>query len=109
MLSPFQKTIVEKISFKGVGLHSGLKTGISIYPAGENSGIVFKRIDLDKNNIIKANFENVSCAKLCTTLQNKFNVTVSTVEHLLIILKFLLWMALLKNLSKLLTQLALKI
>ena len=83
MLSLFQKTILKEVSFKGIGLHNGLKSQIRILPASENSGIVFKRTDLDKNNLIKANFENVCSAKLCTTLQNKFNVTVSTVEHLL--------------------------
>ena len=44
---------------------------------------MFKRIDLKKNNLIKANFENVSSAKLCTTLENNYGVKVSTVEHLL--------------------------
>jgi UDP-3-O-[3-hydroxymyristoyl] N-acetylglucosamine deacetylase len=83
MLSLFQKTILKEVSFKGIGLHNGLKSQIRILPSGENSGIVFKRTDLSKNNLIKANFENVCSAKLCTTLQNKFNVTVSTVEHLL--------------------------
>ena len=48
-----------------------------------NQGIIFKRTDLDKNNIINANYKNVSSAKLCTTLENKFGVKVSTVEHLL--------------------------
>jgi UDP-3-O-[3-hydroxymyristoyl] N-acetylglucosamine deacetylase len=83
MLSVFQKTIFKEVTFAGVGLHSGLQTKITILPAAENYGIAFKRIDLEKNNIIKANFENVSSAKLCTTLQNKFNITVSTVEHIL--------------------------
>ena len=83
MLSPFQKTIVKKIEFKGVGLHGGLNTEVKILPAAENHGIVFKRTDLDKNNIIKANYQSVSSAKLCTTLQNEFNIKVSTVEHLL--------------------------
>ena len=83
MLSVFQKTIFKEVTFAGVGLHSGLQTKITILPAAENYGIAFKRIDLEKNNIIKANFENVSSAKLCTTLQNKFNITVSTVDHIL--------------------------
>ena len=48
-----------------------------------NEGIVFKRTDLKKNNIIKADYKNVSSAKLCTTLENKNGVKVSTVEHLL--------------------------
>ena len=83
MLSLFQKTILKQVEFKGIGLHSGLESFVKIIPAEENYGIIFKRIDLEKNNIIKANFENVSSAKLCTTLQNNFNVNVSTVEHLL--------------------------
>jgi len=83
MPSAFQKTIQKEVTFKGIGLHSGLKSEVKILPAKENHGIVFKRTDLQNNNIIKANFENVCSAKLCTTLQNKFNVTVSTVEHLL--------------------------
>jgi len=83
MLDIFQKTLLQKVAFKGIGLHGGLESEVNILPANENYGIVFKRTDLNKNNIIKANFENVSSAKLCTTLQNKFNVTVSTVEHLL--------------------------
>jgi len=83
VLNIFQKTIQKEIIFKGVGLHSGLNTEVKVLPAASNFGIVFKRIDLDKDNIIKANFENVSSAKLCTTLENKFNITISTVEHLL--------------------------
>ena len=83
MLSTFQKTISDEITFKGVGLHSGLKTEVKILPAANNHGIAFKRIDLEKNNIINANFKNVCSAKLCTTLQNEFNAKVSTVEHLL--------------------------
>jgi UDP-3-O-[3-hydroxymyristoyl] N-acetylglucosamine deacetylase len=83
MLNLFQKTISKQVEFKGIGLHSGLESKIKIIPADNNYGIVFKRTDLKKNNIIKANFENVSSAKLCTTIQNKFNVSISTVEHLL--------------------------
>jgi len=83
MLDLFQKTISKQIEFKGIGLHSGLASVIKIIPAVENHGIIFKRIDLKQNNIIKANFENVSSAQLCTTIQNNFNVAISTVEHLL--------------------------
>ena len=52
-------------------------------PADENQGIIFKRVDLKINNLIKANYENVSSARLCTTLENANGVKVSTVEHLL--------------------------
>ena len=83
MLNSFQKTILKQVEFRGIGLHDGLKSIIKILPAAENHGIVFKRTDLKQNNIIKANFANVSSAKLCTTIQNNFSVSVSTVEHLL--------------------------
>ena len=79
----FQKTISKQTEFKGIGLHSGLESKIKVVPAESNTGIVFKRIDLKENNIIKANFESVFSAKLCTTIQNDFNVSISTVEHLL--------------------------
>ena len=79
----FQKTISKQVEFKGIGLHSGLESKIKIIPADNNHGIVFKRTDLKKNNIIKANFENVTSAKLCTKIENQFNVSISTVEHLL--------------------------
>ena len=64
-------------------LHSAKKSKVIILPGEADQGIIFKRIDLDKNNIINANFKNVSTAKLCTTLENQFGVSVSTVEHLL--------------------------
>ena len=83
MKNVFQKTLSKSVSFKGVGLHSGKNVSIKVFPAKDNEGIVFKRVDLVKNNLIKANFANVSSAKLCTTLKNRHGVKVSTVEHLL--------------------------
>ena len=83
MLETYQKTLSNNVRFQGIGLHSGKETTINILPAAEDHGVVFKRTDLEKNNIIKANFENVSSAKLCTTLENNYGVKVSTVEHLL--------------------------
>ena len=79
----YQKTLAKSIVFQGVGLHSGKVSKIKLLPAEVNQGIIFKRTDLKQNNLIKATYENVSSAKLCTTLQNKFNVRVSTVEHLM--------------------------
>ena len=79
----YQKTLISPVKFNGIGLHSGQKSEITINPAKENEGIIFKRIDLKENNIIEANFKNVSSAKLCTTLENKSGAKVSTVEHLL--------------------------
>ena len=46
-----QKTIKNKISFNGIGLHSGVNVNVSIKPANPNFGIVFKRVDLKNNNL----------------------------------------------------------
>ena len=78
-----QKTINENISFKGVGLHSGLEAILTIKPAEPNTGIIFKRIDIKENNIVIPNIFHVSSAVFCTTISNDYNVSVSTIEHLM--------------------------
>ena len=78
-----QKTINKNISFKGVGLHSGLEAILTIKPAEPNTGIIFKRIDIKENNIVIPNIFNVSSAVFCTTISNDYNVSVSTIEHLM--------------------------
>ena len=83
MFSIYQKTIEHKITFSGVGLHSGKNSNVKFIPAHDNQGIVFKRVDLENNNLIEAKFNNVSSATLCTSLKNNHGVKVSTVEHLL--------------------------
>ena len=72
----YQKTISKPIGFKGIGLHSGQNSAITVHPAEEDQGITFKRIDLKENNLVKANYENVSSAKLCTTLENSHGIKV---------------------------------
>ena len=83
MQNIYQTTLLNSLTFEGVGLHSGKKSIIKINPGVEDSGVVFKRVDLKQNNLIEANYKNVTSAKLCTTLQNKHGAKVSTVEHLL--------------------------
>ena len=78
-----QKTIKNKISFNGIGLHSGVNVNVSIKPANPNFGIVFKRVDLKNNNLIYPNFANVSNTSLNTTIENEFGAKVSTIEHLM--------------------------
>ena len=78
-----QKTLKKSISFKGVGLHSGLTVNFCIKPADPNFGIIFKRIDIKNNNIIYPNFMNVSNTALNTTIENDFGVRVLTIEHLM--------------------------
>ncbi len=83
MLGRNQKTLKKEASFSGIGLHSGVDVDVTLTPANSNSGIIFKRTDLEKNNEIIANFKNVSSAKLCTKIKNNFGVSVSTIEHLM--------------------------
>ena len=78
-----QKTINRDITFKGVGLHSGLAVTMTLKPAAPNHGIIFKRIDLKENNIIIPNIFNVSSALFCTTISNENGAKVSTIEHLM--------------------------
>ena len=78
-----QKTINKSIILKGIGLHTGLDVNLVIRPGEPNTGIIFKRTDLKKNNIIIPNIFNVSSAIFCTTISNENNVSVSTIEHLM--------------------------
>lgn len=78
-----QRTIKESVSAVGVGLHKGEKVQITLRPAPANTGIVFRRVDLDPVVDIKATPEVVGETTLCTCLVNEQNVKISTVEHLL--------------------------
>ena len=78
-----QKTIKNKVSFSGVGLHSGERVQICIKPSEPNTGIVFKRIDLKEKNLIYPSYMNVINSALCTTIINNYGVKVSTIEHLM--------------------------
>ena len=78
-----QKTIAKKISINGVGVHTGIIANLAILPALPNTGIIFKRVDVKKNNIIVPNYTNVVDATLCTTISNEHGAKVSTIEHLM--------------------------
>ena len=78
-----QKTINETIKLYGVGLHNGVNANLTVKPANENFGIKFCRIDVDKNDLIDANYQNVVEPILCTKIKNNNGTTVSTVEHLM--------------------------
>ena len=78
-----QKTISKKISLSGVGIHSGKKAKLNILPGMPNTGIVFKRIDIEKNNLVYPLYNNVIDTTLCTTISNEYGVKVSTIEHLM--------------------------
>ena len=76
-----QRTLSNKIRATGVGLHTGKKINLTLNPAPVNSGILFKRTDLEAG-VIKASLNNVHDTRLSTTLSNEI-AQISTVEHLL--------------------------
>ena len=79
-----QKTIKEPIEFEGVGLHNGINVKICLKPAKIDSGIKFKRVDIDNNkNIIEADYKSVNSPILCTKIKNSHGTSVSTIEHLM--------------------------
>jgi len=77
-----QQTLNRSASFSGIGLHSGNRVNMTILPAPANSGVRFRRVDLDGKPEIEARVENVSETNRSTTLA-KGNVKVHTVEHVL--------------------------
>ncbi len=77
-----QRTLKNVIRATGVGLHTGKKVYLTLRPAAANSGIIFRRVDLDNPVEIKASPENVGDTRLSTSLV-KGDVRISTVEHLL--------------------------
>lgn len=84
MFNLSQKTINNSISCNSVGLHSGENIKMTFKPAPENTGIVFKRIDItDKDNAILASYKNVITTNLSTTIANSSKVSVSTIEHVM--------------------------
>lgn len=77
-----QRTLKNIIRATGVGLHTGKKIYLTLHPAPVDSGVIFRRVDLDPPLEIKANPENVGDTSLSTTLVSD-GVRISTVEHLL--------------------------
>ena len=77
-----QRTLKNVIRATGVGLHTGNKVYLTLRPAQPDTGVVFRRVDLDSPVDIQATAENVVDTNLSTTLGEN-GVTVATVEHLL--------------------------
>ena len=77
-----QRTLKNVIRATGVGLHTGEKIYLTLRPAAPDTGIVFRRVDLDHPVEIAAREENVGDTRLSTTI-SKGDVRISTVEHLL--------------------------
>jgi UDP-3-O-[3-hydroxymyristoyl] N-acetylglucosamine deacetylase len=77
-----QRTLKNIIRATGVGVHSGKKVHLTLRPAPIDTGIIFRRVDLNPVVEISALAKNVGDTTLCTCLSNGEN-RVSTVEHLL--------------------------
>ena len=77
-----QRTLKNVIRATGVGLHTGEKVYLTLRPAPVDTGIVFRRVDLDDPVDIRACPENVSDTRMSTTVESQ-GVKVSTVEHLM--------------------------
>jgi UDP-3-O-[3-hydroxymyristoyl] N-acetylglucosamine deacetylase len=77
-----QRTLSNSIKAFGIGLHSGEPIMLKLMPAPPDTGIIFRRVDLDPVVEIKARAENVGDTTMSTSLTWK-DVKISTVEHLL--------------------------
>jgi len=77
-----QRTLKMSVRATGVGLHSGVKVEMTLRPAAPNSGIVFRRMDLDPPAELKADPYLVTDTRLCSMLESGA-AKVSTVEHLM--------------------------
>src|SRR5579864_7742116 len=77
-----QRTIKKLIKAVGIGMHSGTKVELTLHPAAVNSGILFRRIDLDPIVELPATAVGVGDTRMASTLARD-GVRVSTVEHLL--------------------------
>jgi UDP-3-O-[3-hydroxymyristoyl] N-acetylglucosamine deacetylase / 3-hydroxyacyl-[acyl-carrier-protein] dehydratase len=77
-----QQTLNRPASFSGIGLHSGNRVNLTILPAPANSGVRFRRVDLEGKPEIEARVDNVGETNRSTTLV-KGNVKIHTVEHVL--------------------------
>ena len=78
-----QHTLEKEISITGIGLHSGCQVKLVLKPAATDSGIIFKRVDINTQPEIKALYSNVVDTRNCTCLGDKEGHLVSTIEHLM--------------------------
>jgi len=81
-MSTKQKTLAGKLDFKGIGLHTGEQVEMTIHPAPDNHGYVFKRVDIEGHPTIKADLDHVVSTNRGTTI-GKDGVLVNTTEHVL--------------------------
>ena len=81
---PFQTTVRDRVTFDGIGLHSGRFVELSICPAPANTGIKFRRIDIDaKLQTVEAHAKYAEQARLCTRIVNSDGIGLETIEHMM--------------------------
>lgn len=78
-----QRTLKQAIRASGIGLHSGRKVYMSLLPAGPDTGVVFRRTDLEPAVEVAGNAYLLREAVMCSTLVNDAGVKIMTVEHLM--------------------------
>ncbi|MGL4768533.1 MAG: UDP-3-O-acyl-N-acetylglucosamine deacetylase [Formosimonas sp.] len=81
----FQKTLESEVKTTGIGLHSGRKVVLTLRPAPVDTGVVFRRVDVDATLDIKAQADYVVDTRMATTLAHPDNshARVLTIEHLM--------------------------
>lgn len=77
-----QRTLGESVAAVGIGLHSGRKIRLVLHPAAPDTGIVFRRVDLEPHADIPAHPLNVNDTRMATTV-NVGRAAVATIEHLM--------------------------
>lgn len=77
-----QRTLKRVMQVTGIGLHTGKKVTLTLYPTSANTGIIYRRIDLYPPVDLKVNVQSVGSTMLCTCLIDKNGVKINTVEHL---------------------------
>ncbi|HFN3490134.1 UDP-3-O-acyl-N-acetylglucosamine deacetylase [Proteus mirabilis] len=77
-----QRTLKRIVQATGVGLHTGKKVTLTMRPAPANTGVIYRRTDLNPPVDFPADAKSVRDAMLCTCLVNEDDVRISTVEHL---------------------------
>ncbi len=79
-----QRTLKNRISCTGVGLHTGVQVSLTLHPAAADTGIVFLRSDVAPGIArVQARWDRVRASVLCTTIGNEFGTSVMTIEHLM--------------------------
>ncbi|MCK5845362.1 MAG: UDP-3-O-acyl-N-acetylglucosamine deacetylase, partial [Victivallales bacterium] len=76
-----QRTIEKQVSYSGIALHKGVRAHLTINPAPENTGVVFRRVDMEGAPSVNAIVANVVDVRRGTTIAAVNGATVSTVEH----------------------------